>query len=80
MNHRSPQQPAILTKIEQVQHFDDFESWLTSDVRCEKKIRQRLNLAKSSFSSVKNIFRDRKLSIQKKSIEMFRVVGYHIWV
>ena len=42
-------------------------SWLTSDARCEKEIRRRTNLAKSSFNSMRNIFIDRMLSIHLKT-------------
>ena len=54
-------------KIEQVQLFKYLGSWLTADARCEKEIRQGINLAKSSFNRMKNIFRDCKLSMHPKT-------------
>ena len=54
-------------KIEQVQHFNYLGSWITSDARCEKEIQRRITLAKTSFSNMKNIFRDHKLTISLKT-------------
>ena len=86
MPKQSPDEPSISitasnSKIEKVQHFDYLGSWITSDARCKKEIRQRINLAKSSFNSVKNIFRDCKLQTSKnKNFEMFQVVGFYVWL
>ena len=72
MSKQSPNEPSISItvnkiKIGQVQHFNYLGSWITTDGRCGKEIRRRINLSKRSFNSIKNIFRDRQLSIQLKT-------------
>ena len=62
-------------KIEQVQHFNYLGSWITSDARCEKEIKRRITLAKTSFSNMKNIFRDHKLTISLKT----RLLKCFVW-
>ena len=62
-------------KIGQVQHFNYLGSWITTDGRCGKEIRRRINLSKISFNSMKNIFRDRQLSIQLKT----SLLKYFVW-
>ena len=64
------------SKIEQVQHFNYVGSWLTSDARCEKEIRRRINLAKLSFNSEIASFP----TSENEIFEMFRVVGSHALV
>ena len=73
-------EPSISTtannsKIEQDQHCNYFGSWLTSDATCEKEIGGCTNLVKSSFNNMKNVFRDRKLSIHLKT----RLLKCFIW-
>jgi len=72
MSKQSPNEPSISItvnniKIGQVQHFNYLGSWITTDGRCGKEIRRRINLSKRSFNSMINIFRDRQLSIQLKT-------------
>ena len=62
-------------KIEQVQHFNYLGLWITSDARCEKEIKCRITLAKTSFSNMRNIFRDHKLTISLKT----RLLKYSVW-
>jgi len=42
---------------------------------CEKRIRRHINLSKGSFNSMKNIFRDRQLSIKLKA----RLLKCFVW-
>ena len=77
---QSPYEPSISitannSKIEQVQHFNYLGYWLTSNAWCEKERKRHINLAKSSFNSMKNIFRDRKLSIHLKT----RLLKCFVW-
>jgi len=63
MSERSPNEPSISitvnnVNIEQVQHLNYLGSWLSTDGRCGKEIRRRINLPKRSFQSMKSIFRD----------------------
>jgi len=80
MSKQSPNEPSISitvnsTKIGQVQHFNYLGYWITTYGRCGKEIRRRINLSKRSFNSMKNIFRDRQLSIQLKT----SLLKYFVW-
>jgi len=68
LSKQSPNEPSISItvnniKVGQVQHFNYLASWITTDGRCEKEIRRRINLSKRTFNSMKKIFKDRQLSI-----------------
>ena len=87
MFKQSPDEPSISitannSKIEHFQHLNYLRSQLTSDARCGKEIRRHINLAKSRFNSMKNIFRDRKLLLHLKTrlLKCFFVVGSYIWL
>jgi len=80
MSKQSPNEPSISIivnniKIGQVERFNYLGSWITTDGRCGKEIRRRINLSKSSFNSTKNIFRERQLSIQLKT----RLLKCFVW-
>ena len=80
MSKQSPNEPSISItvnniRIGQVQHINYLGSWITTDGRCGKEIRRRINLSKRSFNSMKNIFRDRQLSIQLKT----RLLKCFVW-
>ena len=63
------------TGIEQVNSFNYLGSMLTSDGRCEKEIRRRIGMAKTSFNQMSPVLRDRKLSIPLK----VRLLKCFIW-
>ena len=63
------------TSIQQVNTFNYLGSMLTSDGRCEKEIRRRIGMAKTSFNQMSAIFKDRKLSIKLK----VRLLKCYIW-
>ena len=54
------------TGIEQVNSFNYLGSMLTSAGRCEKEIRRRIGMAKTSFNQMSPVLKDRKLSIRLK--------------
>ena len=63
------------TGIKQVNSFNYLGSMLTSDGRCEKKIRRRIGMAKTSFNQMSPVLKDRKLPIQLK----VRLLKCFIW-
>ena len=63
------------TGIEQVNSFNHLGSMLTSDGRCEKEIRRRIGMVKTSFNQMSPVLKDRKLSIQLK----VRLLKCFIW-
>ena len=63
------------TGIEQVNSFNYLGSMLTSDGRCEKEIRRRIGMAKTSFNQMSPVLKDRKLSIPLK----VRLLKCFIW-
>ena len=63
------------TGIEQVNSFNYLGSMLTSDGRCEKEIRRRIEMAKTSFNRMSPVLKDRKLSIPLK----VRLLKCFIW-
>ena len=63
------------TGIEQVNSFNYLGSMLTSDGRCEKEIRRRIEIAKTSFNQMSPVLKDRKLSIPLK----VRLLKCFIW-
>ena len=64
------------TGIEQVNSFNYLGSMLTSDGRCEKEIRRRIGMAKTSFNQMSPVLKDRKLSIPLK----VRLLKCFIWL
>ena len=63
------------TGIEQVNSFNYLGSMLTSDGRCEKEIRRRIGMAKTSFNQMSPVLKDRKLSIPLK----VRLLKCFVW-
>ena len=63
------------TGIEQVNSFNYLGSMLTSDGRCEKEIRRRIGMAKTSFNQMSPVLKDHKLSIPLK----VRLLKCFIW-
>jgi len=61
--------------LEQTDHFDYLGSIVTSDCRSEKEIRRRIVLAKKAFMEKKNIFADKKLSMDLKT----RLLKCYVW-
>ena len=74
------QPPKVMLKcnnkeVEQVYSFKYLGSTVTSDARCEKEIKNRINVAKSSFINMKAILTNRKLSISTRK----RLIKTHVW-
>ena len=63
------------TGIEQVNYFNYLGSMLTSYGRCDKEIRRRIGMAKTSFNQMSPVLKDRKLSILLK----VRLLKCFIW-
>ena len=62
-------------QAEQVNSFNYLGSTVTSDARCMKEIKKRINLAKQSFISMKPMLTNRKLSIKTRK----RLIKTHVW-
>ena len=50
--------------LEQVDIFIYLESLFTSDGRCEQDVRQRIAIAKSAFTSLEKVLKNRCINIQ----------------
>jgi uncharacterized membrane-anchored protein YhcB (DUF1043 family) len=61
--------------LEQVQSFVYLGSLFTSDARCEKEIRRRIGIAKSTFASMKKVLTARNIAISVR----LRVLKCYIW-
>ena len=73
---KGSRQRATLYAMEQVNSFNYLGSMLTSDGRCEKEIRRRIGMAKTSFNQMSPVLiKDRKLSIPLK----VRLLKCFIW-
>ena len=54
--------------LEQVDRFVYLESLFTSDGRCEQDVRQRIAIAKSAFTSLEKVLKNRNFNIQLRCI------------
>ena len=61
--------------LEQVQSFIYVGSLFSSDARCEKEIRRRIGIAKSSFTSMNKLFTSRNIDMAVR----IRVIKCYVW-
>ena len=61
--------------IEQVDSFNYLGALVTSDARCKPDIRRRIGMAKDTYLRIKNVFNDRKLSVNLK----IRLLKTFVW-
>ena len=68
--------------LEQVHSFVYLGSMFTSDARCEKKIRRRIGIAKSAFTSMSKVLESSVIHYDSshQSAEMLCVVNTAIWM
>ena len=61
--------------LEQVQSFIYLGSLCFLDARCEKEIRRRIGIAKSSFTSMNKVFTSRNIDMAVR----IRVLKCYVW-
>ena len=64
-----------MATIEQVDGFNYLGALMTSDARCKPDIRRRIGTAKDTYLRMKNVFNDRKLSVNLK----IRLLKTFVW-
>ena len=63
------------SSIKQVEQFCYLGSWITADGRCNREIEYRIGEAKRGFNEMKNLLKNRKLSLESRK----RMVKSYIW-
>ena len=61
--------------LEQVDIFVHLRSLFTSDGRCEQDVRQRIAIAKSAFTSLEKVLKNRNINIQLR----YRFLKCYVW-